>query len=103
MLARSHAEFHTQFRALETVNTGIKYDKALMYAVPNEEARSGQQERYCPVACATCGYECGVFGPDDDDVYHFFDVLLGPAARNATGKADGDGDDDNVDGAGEPT
>ncbi len=92
-------EYHTQFRALDTVNTRIKYDKALMYAVPNDEERSGQQERYCPVACATCGYECGVFGPDDDDVYHFFDVLLGPSARGAANAADDDDDGD----ADEPT
>ncbi len=64
-----------------------------MYDVPADEPRAGQQERYCAVACATCNYECGVFGPDDEDIYHFFDVLIGPSING--GPAEGGGDDDN--------
>jgi hypothetical protein len=96
LVQNRHSEYSNQYRAIETVNTKIKYDKALLYDVPEGEPRQGientrcvfcylsndvfvigEQERYCPVSCGTCGYECGVYGPDEEDTYHFFDVLIG--------------------------
>lgn len=55
----------------------------MAYEVPEDELGGGGaklSERYCAVACSVCDYECAVYGPDDEEIFHFFDVLIGPAA-----------------------
>ncbi len=85
---QQHASYAHQFRAVTAVNVQvivhtavflfayfsrlqIKHDKALQHA-PLEEG--GVPETYSPVACRACGYELAVFGPDDEQTYHFFAV-----------------------------
>jgi hypothetical protein len=63
--SQQHVEYKNQFRSLTVLNSQIKHDQVLCY----------EEEKYSPVCCALCGYECGVFGPQPEELYHFHDVL----------------------------
>ncbi len=87
---QQHAEYEHQFRAITAVNVQvrrrlrpgrvasltflpqIKHDKSLQYAALEA---GGAPESYVPVACKACGYELAVYGPDNEETFHFFAVI----------------------------
>jgi hypothetical protein len=90
---QQHVEYDHQFRAISAVNVKvcacthggrrtfanffspsaqIKHDKALQYGALEA---GGAPESYMPVACGVCGYELAVYGPDNEDTFHFFAVI----------------------------
>jgi hypothetical protein len=87
---QQHAKYDHQFRAISAVNvkvcastyggagrsltfsSQIKHDKALQYGALEA---GGAAESYVPVACGVCGYELAVYGPDNEDTFHFFAVI----------------------------
>ena len=67
---QAHAEYETQFRAISAMNVRIKHDKQLRFEEPGSPP-----EIYSPVACMVCGFELAVYGPNDEDMFHFFEVI----------------------------
>ncbi|PKA55028.1 hypothetical protein AXF42_Ash003665 [Apostasia shenzhenica] len=80
-----HEKYLTQYRAMFVVNCHIKNDQILReqrkmkgkskkkedYGEPQLDINNGAVFR--PVCCSVCSTEVGVF--DQDEIYHFFNVL----------------------------
>ncbi|KAI3976411.1 hypothetical protein MKX01_008269 [Papaver californicum] len=81
-----HEKYLTQYRAVFVVNCKIKINQVLRpsYQKPKtsnkrgscggiDEVGASTKETFKPVCCVVCSTEVGVI--DDDEVYHFFNVL----------------------------
>jgi hypothetical protein len=90
---QQHAELHTQYRAVFTVNCAVNPDAPMRVptsrgAAPSRKRKgpgsgSGegggaeQQEVMLPVCCEVCGTQVGA--QDSEEVVHFFHVLASNA------------------------
>ncbi|KAI3931151.1 hypothetical protein MKX01_029341 [Papaver californicum] len=82
-----HEKYLTQYRAIFVINCKIKINQVLRpsYQKPKTSNKRGRdrggidevcastKETFKPVSCVVCSTEVGVI--DDDEVYHFFNVL----------------------------
>ncbi|KAF8389558.1 hypothetical protein HHK36_024074 [Tetracentron sinense] len=80
-----HEKYVTQYRAIFVVNCKVKSEKVLRQR--NQKPRKGKRgrdsgeseagpeggETFRPVCCSVCSTEVGII--DEDEVYHFFNVL----------------------------
>jgi hypothetical protein len=69
--AQAHAEYVGQWRAVFVRNCSVREAETVRVRVEGGEAGTGEVFR--PVACTRCRTEVGVL--DEDDVYHFCNVL----------------------------
>ena len=67
-ICQRHERVEKQYRAVFTVNCVVNEQEQVV--------SKDDRERYFPVSCATCGTDVGVL--DEDEVYHFYDVLPSP-------------------------
>nr|CAB3240502.1 E2F-associated phosphoprotein [Phallusia mammillata] len=100
-----HEKFHNQFRAMFVLNCLVETSKVVHYPEPvkrtfkrhkrrwqeaqqtelatNDEPQKGvgtvekEEDKFHPVKCQSCSTEVAVM--DNDEVYHFFNVLVGHA------------------------
>lgn len=79
-----HEKYVTQYRAIFVFNCKIKTDETSNVSLKrkrskrgrkldDDEAGSGSGETFKPVCCSVCSTEVGVI--DEEEVYHFFNVL----------------------------
>ncbi|XP_027367094.1 E2F-associated phosphoprotein [Abrus precatorius] len=81
-----HEKYLTQYRAVFVVNCKIGNDKVLRQnssrsrkrnrgaeGFDGNDARSSNSETFKQVCCSVCSTEVGVI--DEDEVYHFYNVL----------------------------
>eukprot|EP00775_Hariotina_reticulata_P011192 gene11192-11342_t len=88
---QQHEVYHTQYRAMLTINCEVKHDQLMRSEVqPSKQKRRGkrkaadseaqpesqqdkQEDMLHPVLCAVCGTQVGA--QDAEEVVHFFHVL----------------------------
>ncbi|XWS39598.1 hypothetical protein CRYUN_Cryun18bG0068900 [Craigia yunnanensis] len=85
--AKRHEKYVNQYREIFVVNCKIENDKFRREKIKpkkkkgkrrresseNETVAAGGGETFKPVCCSVCATEVGVI--DEDEVYHFFNVL----------------------------
>jgi hypothetical protein len=74
--SQAHEEYSGQFRAVFVQNCAVDDNSAMRVRIEehgNRKEPNQRTERYRPVSCARCSTEVAVL--DEDDVYHFCNVL----------------------------
>ena len=81
---QQHETYHHQFRAMFVMNCNVDLNAKLTFPLSKKEQKKKQfkirknpdldpEETYLPVKCEQCSTQVAVY--DQDEVYHFFNVL----------------------------